>query len=189
MKGRTFITIFALTLISIGVVIGTTGLSKTGVHAQPAPTPTPYPTAPMTHVTNYGMQFIDHGRTGRLTLLNPQGRPGEIVPCIRTQIILDYYEAAAGDGSVRPEFVRRATREVELEGGDAVSFDFPALRGGSFVNITVRATPEAADPPDPIRERLTSTLAIREFGRTIFTLPAVQKGFDPQPDPPATVGY
>jgi hypothetical protein len=39
--------------------------------------------------------------------------------------------------------------------------------------------------PDASSLKLNTTLAFREYGRTLFTLPTAAKGFDPQPDPPA----
>ncbi|MEP6704714.1 MAG: hypothetical protein ABJB34_07905 [Acidobacteriota bacterium] len=131
----------------------------------------------------YGMHFISGGQTLRVTAENPRFSDSEIVPCIRVRIFFDVYEAA-GDGSVRLRFARRVSREVLLDGGEAATFDFAVGRSGEYVSPAVYASPEGTEPPAPIR--LLSTLVVREFGRTILNLPAVLKGFDPQPDPPAT---
>lgn len=148
-----------------------------------------------THYSLYGMNFINGWQALRLSVQNPRFSDSEIVPCIRVRVVLDFYEAA-GDGSVRPQATRRVTREVLLDPGDAASFDVPAAlacdgsvcpaaRQGVYVSTSVFATPVETDPPDPVRLKFNSTLVLREFGRTVFTLPAAEKGFDPQPDPPS----
>jgi len=135
-----------------------------------------------TEFSLYGMHFISGGQTLRVSVQNPRFSDSEIIPCIRVRIVFDIYEAA-GDGSVRLRFVRRVSREGLLDGGEAATFDFAVGRSGEHVSPMVFASPEGTEPPAPIR--LLSTLVVREFGRTILNLPAVLKGFDPQPDPPA----
>ncbi|MEO8573823.1 MAG: hypothetical protein ABI481_07620 [Pyrinomonadaceae bacterium] len=131
----------------------------------------------------YGMHFISVGQTVRVSVQNPRFSNSEVIPCVRVRIVFDVYEAI-GDGSVRLRFARRVSREVELEPGDAATFDFSAGRIGEYVSPMVFASPEEAEPSAPIR--LLSTLVVREVGRTILNLPAVLKGFDPQPDPPSS---
>jgi hypothetical protein len=132
----------------------------------------------------------------RVAVQNPRFSDSEIIPCIRVRIVLDFY-AAAGDGSVRPQPIRRVTRETEFDAGDAATFDFPATlacdgsvcpaaRNGVYVSAAVFATPFGVELPETYRLKFNSTLSVREFGRTILNLPAVEKGFDPQPDPPAS---
>jgi hypothetical protein len=74
---------------------------------------------------------------------------------------------------------------VELDPGDAATFDFPASRNGDWISPMVFARCEENCPSDPIRTRVLSTIAVRQAGSTVLLLPAVLKGFDPQPDPPA----
>lgn len=131
----------------------------------------------------YGLHFISGGQSVRVSVQNPRVSDSEIVPCVRVRVVFDIYEAA-GEGSVRLRFSRRVSREVLLDGGEAATFDFAAGRGGDWVSPTVFARPEEVGPPDTRSLRLVSTLAVRQFGLTIFNLPAVLKGFDPQPDPP-----
>lgn len=149
-----------------------------------------------THVSRYGMQFVSGGQTVRVAVQNacasdpaaivPCINPDpEIQPCIRVRIVFDVYEAA-GDGSGRLRFARRVSREVELDGGEAATFDFPASRGGDWISPSVIARCVENCPSDPGRARVLSTLVLREGGRTLLNLPAVIKGFDPQPDPPAS---
>jgi hypothetical protein len=138
-----------------------------------------------TQVSLYGMHFLEFGRTVRVTVVNPRSpSPGEIIPCIRVTILFDVYEAA-GDGSVRLRFARRVSREVLLDGGEAAAFDFPASRHGDWISPTVSARCEENCPSDGSRARVLSTVSVRRGGSTVLLLPAVLKGFDPQPDPPA----
>ena len=148
------------------------------------------------HFSLYGMHFVSGGQTVRVSVQNScvsnaaaggqcNNPDPEIQPCIRVRILFDVYEAA-GDGSVRLRFARRVSREVELEGGEAATFDFPAARGGDWISPSVLARCVENCPSDPNRARVLSTLAIRQGGSTVLLLPAVIKGFDPQPDPPAS---
>jgi hypothetical protein len=150
-----------------------------------------------TYYSIYGPQFLNGLQSLRLAVQNPRYSDAEIVPCIRVLVIVDFYEAA-GDGSVRPRATRRVTRQVELDPGDAASFDLPAalacdgsvcpqVRNGVYANVSVFATPVEGEPLPPGRLKFNSTLALREFARTMFTLPAAEKGFDPQPDPPSAI--
>ena len=151
-----------------------------------------------TYYSIYGQQFINGWQSLRLAAENPRYSDSEIVPCIRVTMVLNFFESPVGDasGPLRP--LRRVTREFELDPGEAASFDVaatmacdgsscPAARNGVFVGVSIFATPVEGEPvTGPLK--FNTTLAVREFGRSIFTLPAVQKGFDPQPDPPAVSG-
>ena len=145
-----------------------------------------------TYYTSYGLNFV----TGRQSLLvgvqNPRYSDSEIVPCVRVRAVIDLFEAA-GDGSVRPRPLRRVIREIELDPGEAASFDVPAIlvcdgsvcpaaHYGVFASVTVFGTP--IEQMATSRLKFSSTLAVRESERTVFVLPATEKGFDPQPDPP-----
>jgi hypothetical protein len=90
----------------------------------------------------------------------------------------------SADEPGRLRLSRRVSREALLDAGEAVLFDFPASRADGYVGTAVFSRPEDREVPDGARLRLTSTLGVRESGRTILNLPAVEKGFDPQPDPP-----
>ena len=147
-----------------------------------------------THYTLYGQNSLSSWQSLRLVADNPRQSDSEIIPCIRVTWIATFFELP-GDGSVRVRMLRRVTRELELDPGEAASWDIPAslacdgsvcpqIRNGVNVAISVFATPVEGEPVAP-RLNFNTTLAMREFSRTVFTLPAVQKGFDPQPDPPA----
>ena len=147
-----------------------------------------------THYTLYGQNFLNSWQSLRLAADNPRHSDSEIIPCIRVTWIATFFELP-GDGSARVRMLRRVSRELELDPGEAASWDIPAtlacdgsvcpqIRNGVNVAVSVFATPVEGEPV-PARLNFNTTLALREFSRTIFTLPAVQKGFDPQPDPPA----
>jgi hypothetical protein len=134
----------------------------------------------------YGMHSISGGQTLRISVQNPRASDAEIIPCIRVRIVFDVYEAIPPDQQ-RLRFVRRVSRVVELDPGDASTFDLavPRTSNGEFISPMVFAHCEGICPSDPSRARVLSTVAVREGGRTVLLLPAVIKGFDPQPDPPA----
>jgi len=71
-----------------------------------------------------------------------------------------------------------------LERGEAATFEYAAGRGGDYVSPAVFFNPRLVFPPDTMPAPILSTLVVRHGERTVFNLPAVLKGFDPQPDPP-----
>ncbi len=137
-----------------------------------------------TQFSLYGMHFIRGGQTVGIIIHYPRLNDREVIPCVKVRIVFDIYEEHPPDPG-RLRFARRVSREVLLDGGEAATFEFPAGRTGDWVSPMVFARPEGVPPIDPDRERVLPTLVVREFGRTILNLPAVLKGFDPQPDPPA----
>ena len=139
------------------------------------------PPEPDRQFSLYGMHFINGGQTLRVAVQNPRISDSEIIPCIKVRVVFEVYEAAA-DGSVRLRFSRRVSREILLDGGEAATFDFPAGRSGDWISPIVFAE---MDPTNARPLRLLSTLVVRQFGITVLNLPIVEKGFDPQPDPPA----
>ena len=98
----------------------------------------------------------------------------------------DLYTQTA-DGSVRTlRFLRRVSRNITLAPGEGASFDFTAQAadGSVLVAATAFVTRENS-PPEPGRPvAVISTLEILQGGRTLFTLPVIQKGLDPQSEPP-----
>ena len=132
----------------------------------------------------YGVHFISAGQTMRVSVGNPRFSDSVIVPCIRVRIVFDIYEQSPAE-PVRLRFARRVSREIELEAGEAATFDYASGRAGDWVSPAVFASPEETESPATLH--FTSALVIREFGRSILNLPAVEKGFDPQPDPPSAI--
>ena len=157
--------------------------------------------------TFFGMQTLAPRQTAQITVVNPS----EIIPCVRVRMTFDIYEQDPPT-PIRPgetdtpepdrlRFVRSVSREVELDPGEAASFDYTAHGRGEFVSPASFAIEENevgdphrstrgpdADPLTPIRTRATaasSTLVINERGHAPFSLPGVRVSFDPQPDPPS----
>lgn len=133
-----------------------------------------------TQFSLYGMHFVSAGQTAGITVQNPRFSDSEIIPCIRVRVVFDIYEQNPS-APIRLRFVRRVSREIELEPGDAATFNYEAGRTGDWVSPAVFAQ---MDPTNARPVRLVSTLVVRQGERTILNLPAVLKGFDPQPDPP-----
>ena len=133
--------------------------------------------------TLYGTHFISAGQTVSIIIQNPRFSDSEIIPCIRVMVVFDIYgQSPTEPGKLR--FARRVSREVLLDGGEATTFDFRASQTGDYVSPAIFFRPAEVAPPDMRPERLVSTLVVRQGERTILNLPAVLKGFDPQPDPP-----
>ena len=143
--------------------------------------------APQIEATLFGLQTMTAGQTLRLAVVNRQSlTDGEIIPCVRVRVVFDIYEAIPPDQQ-RLRFARRVERTVTLDPGEAAAFDFGASRmGGERVSVAVFVHPEDRESPEAIRGTAIATLEVRESSRTLFTLPGVIRGFDPQPDPPQT---
>lgn len=158
--------------------------------------------------TLFGMHTLEPRQTAQITVVNPS----EIIPCVRVRLAFDVYEqdptqpSRPGESdpsqSMRLRFVRTVSRVVELDPGEAASFDYTAGGRGAFVSPASFAHEinEESDPHTPARveesgprtqistrgNAATSTLVINERGHTLFTAPGVRVGFDPQPDPPTS---
>ncbi len=126
----------------------------------------------------YGMHFVSAGQTAGITVQNPRFSDSEIVPCIRVRVVFDIYEQNPSV-PVRMRFVRRVSREIELDGGEAATFNYAAGQLGEWVSPAVFYNPVLASPPDTMPARLLSTVVVRQGERTILNLPAVLKGMDP----------
>jgi hypothetical protein len=90
---------------------------------------------------------------------------------------------------IRYRFLRRESCDVVLRSGEAASFDFTAV-GDAKVAASIHSLggPDTREgdsqlTPEP---HLTPILEVREGTRTLFVVPGVIKGFNPQPDPPGT---
>lgn len=152
-----------------------------------------------TRAAFFGLHSLAGGRTARLNVVNSvlnsppdPDRMGEASPPDperrrRVTLVFDVYAQVSADGSVRTlRFLHRVSRNVTLAPGEAASFDFTAQAADGSVLVAATAfVSRAGSPPEPIQPvAVISTLEILQGERTLFTLPAVQKGFDPQPDPP-----
>ena len=132
----------------------------------------------------YGLQSLAPGQSLRVTAQNPRYSDSEIIPCIRVRVVFEVYEHSLTEaGKLR--LARRAAREYLLDAGEGFNLDFPAPRAGELVSASIFFRLETRDYPPDARLRPAFTASVRESGRTLLNLPAVSKGFDPQPDPPS----
>ena len=145
----------------------------------------------------FGLHSLAPGRTARINIVNavlgvpPEpDRPGETNPPgpdrrRRVTLMFDVY-AQTADGSVRTlRFLRRVSRNLTLAPGEAVSFDFTAQAADGSVLVAATAfVSRAGSPPEPDQPvAVISTLEILQGARTLFTLPGLLRGFDPQTEP------
>jgi hypothetical protein len=157
--------------------------------------------------SDFGFIDLGAGQTARLNVVNlrrlspppepdspppdPE-TPGDPSQARRVRLSFDIYfspppEPESPSCVTRYRFLRRESCDVVLMPGEAASFDFTAAEGTKVAaSIQSLGGPdtregEAQVTPEP---HLASMLEVREGARTIFVVPGVAKGFNPQPDPP-----
>ena len=156
--------------------------------------------------SDFGFFDLAAGQTARLSLVNSRvnsppepdqpppepDNPGDLRHARRVRFSFDIFvspppDPDANSCATRYRFARREFCDVVLRPGEAASFDFTATE-----DVKVAASVRSLGGPDT-RERtaqltpephLAPTLQVREGVRTLFVLPGVAKGFNPQPDPP-----
>jgi len=140
--------------------------------------------------SDFGFMELAAGQSARLNAVigNPDETPGPDPVARRVRLTFDVYaEDPPGlIATTRYRFAHREEREVLLRPGQAVSFDFLASAATKIdASVLFIGNPNERDrsvhTPEP---HLAATLEVRENARTIFLVPAVAKGFNPQPDPP-----
>lgn len=160
--------------------------------------------------SDFGFIDLSPGQTARLNVVNlrkspppdpdqpppdpDQPPPEPDVNARRLRLSFDIYispppEPDAPSCAILYRFLRRESCDVTLMPGEAASLDFIAtsemkvaasissLGGPDTRDQTSRTTPEP---------HLRPMLEVREGVRTLFVVPALVKGFNPQPDPPGT---
>ncbi len=156
---------------------------------------------PDLRVASFGLLSLGVGQTARLTAANTQAvgdvenRPGER-RARRVTLAFDIYGVAPPEGdSLAPaapgdtasctnnlRLIRRESCTVSLMPGEAASFDISGLPEGTQIHAILLGGPDTrVAGPEP---HIAPTLGILEGARTVFTHPALRKGFNPQPDPP-----
>jgi hypothetical protein len=165
--------------------------------------------------SDFGFIDLGAGQTARLNVVNlrrqpppdpdspppepdqpppdPEG-PGNSTHARRVRLAFDIYvqpppEPDAPSCITRYRFLRRESCDVALRPGEAASFDFTAAQdmkvAASIHSLGGPDTREADSQVTP-EPHLAPMLEVREGMRTLFVVPAVIKGFNPQPDPPGT---
>ena len=119
-------------------------------------------------------------------------RPGNSSHARRVRLSFDIYvqpppEPDAPACITRYRFLRRESCDVVLLPGEAASFDFTAAQdmkvAASIHSLGGPDTREGGSRVTP-EPHLAPMLEVREGARTLFVVPGVIKGFNPQPDPP-----
>jgi hypothetical protein len=149
--------------------------------------------------SDFGFIDLGAGQTARLNVVNilrqsqnPPPEPEDPTHVRRVRLAFDIYsqpppEPDAPSCVARYRFLRRESCDVVLMPGEAASFDFTAAEGMKVAaSIRSLGGPDTREgdsrlTPEP---HLAPMLEVREGARTIFVVPAVVKGFNPQPDPP-----
>ena len=149
--------------------------------------------------SDFGFIDLGAGQTARLNVVNilrqsqnPPPQPEDPTHVRRVRLAFDIYfqpppEPDAPSCVARYRFLRRESCDVVLMPGEAASFDFTAAEGMKVAaSIRSLGGPDTREgdsqlTPEP---HLAPMLEVREGARTIFVVPAVVKGFNPQPDPP-----
>jgi hypothetical protein len=160
--------------------------------------------------SDFGFIDLGAGQTARLNVVNlrsqpppepdsPPPDPDQPPPdpenpsrIQRVRLSFDIYvspppEPDAPSCITRYRFLRRESCDVVLRPGEAASFDFTAVADAKVAaSIHSLGGPDTREgdrqlTPEP---HLTPILEVREGTRTLFVVPAVIKGFNPQPDPP-----
>ena len=139
---------------------------------------------PKTQVSLYGIQSLAFGQSLRVTVQNSKFSERDVVPETNVRVFFDVYEASPTNPT-QLRLARRITREATLVAGDGSVFEIRAPREGLQISVSIFTTCVGEVICDG-SVRVASTLNLREGGRTILSFPAVEKGFDPQPDPPAS---
>jgi hypothetical protein len=149
--------------------------------------------------SEFGFIDLGAGQTARLNVVNlrvspppePENPPPE-PDAQRVRLSFDIYVSPPPDPDApscvtRYRFLRRESCDVVLRPGEAASFDFTAADNTKVASsIHSLGGPDTREgdarlTPEP---HLAPTLEVREATRTIFVVPGVAKGFNPQPDPP-----
>ena len=153
--------------------------------------------------SDFGFIDLGAGQTARLNVVNirrspppdgdsPPPDPENLRHPQRVRLSFDIYVQPPPDGDApscvtRYRFLRRESCDVTLSPGEAASFDFTAAEGtkvaASIHSLGGPDTREGGNQLTP-EPHLAPMLEVREAARTIFVVPGVAKGFNPQPDPP-----
>ncbi|MBA3355500.1 MAG: hypothetical protein H0U18_06075 [Pyrinomonadaceae bacterium] len=157
---------------------------------------------PDLRVASFGLVSLGAGQTARLNAANTQAigdaenSPGDRSRARRVTLAFDIYGVAppepdspdpTGPGDTASctnnlRLIRRESCTASLMPGEATSFDIGGLPEGTQIHAILLGGPDTrVAGPEP---HIAPTLGILEGARTVFTHPALRKGFNPQPDPP-----
>jgi len=154
--------------------------------------------------SDFGFIDLGAGQTARLNVVNirrnpppepdnPPPEPENPSDVQRVRLSFDIYVSPPPDPEAtscvtRYRFLRRESCDVVRMPGEAASFDFTAAEDMKVAaSIHSIGNPDTREgdtqlTPEP---HLAPMLEVREAARTVFVVPGVAKGFNPQPDPPS----
>jgi hypothetical protein len=132
--------------------------------------------------TKTGLFGVTQGQKVRVSILNSAYTKGGVIPCV-------------GIFDINGNEIAHYEGTMPLTVGRGGYFDFDAdsllLRGSERAQIRVEVELEAPTPDDgragrlkPDEFEITVEVFDGDSGKTMFTVPAVLKGFNPQPEPP-----
>lgn len=196
-KRNTFTTVLVLVALAAGLTLITTAWQARRVQAIQDSEDFP---------SDFGFIDLGAGQTARLNIVNLRRQPppdpdspppepdSDPAHARQVRLSFDIYfqpppEPDAPACITRYRFLRRESCDVVLMPGEAASFDFNAAEDMKVAaSIRSLGGPDTREgggglTPEP---HLAPMLEVREGARTIFVVPAVVKGFNPQPDPPGT---
>jgi hypothetical protein len=145
----------------------------------------------------FGLLGLTAGQTARLTVVNPvlQAPPDPDSRARSVRLTFDIYAIGDVEHQLDPttpddstarlttlRFIARHSRVVSLGPGEAASLAFTATAADTYLSAVALGGPDtspAIGSPD-----LVPTMEVMEGSRTVYTHPALVKGFNPQPDPP-----
>ena len=190
MKTRSILTSSLLFAIAAGVAVGGTFWPSGRVAAIGNPDLR----------SEFGLVSVASGQVLRLTAASLGGPDTVGDPSLlarRLTLAFDVYgisDPNDGPTPVGPEdglslthlrVLERHSRQVVLRPGEAASFEFSASGDGALISaVMVGDVEHAPAPRRGPQPQITTTLEVRQDGRTLFTHPALVKSFNPQPDPP-----
>ncbi len=156
---------------------------------------------------NFGVISLAPGQSARLNVVNtiddPNARPedGRGTRQVTLSFDIFYVEPESPDRPAasisgdeltscvsKHQFTERQSCDAMLGPGEAASFDFT-----NTTEMLVKISPAAAVMFEDVHvgkgrgidePNIMPTLEVMERARTLFVLPGVLKGFNPQPDPP-----
>lgn len=169
-----------IAVIIVSVAVVTIGMGRLEIGAR----------AVQDDETTFGLTSLSAGQSLRLGLVNVGDASNRAA--VRVTARFDIYSLGGPDtapgcssGSVAActnnlRLVRSETCVLSLDPRGAATCDIAAGQSGIVVGTAVvieQTTPSS---------KVASTVEIRESGRTVFVHPGAARGFNPQPDPPAS---
>jgi hypothetical protein len=150
--------------------------------------------------SEFGFIDLGAGQTARLNAVNlrknhpsESDNPPPEPDTLRLRLSFDLYTTPPPDPDapscvIRYSFLRRESCDVTLMPGEGASLDYTAaadMKVAATIHSIGNSDTREGDGQLTPEPHLSPMLEVREGVRTLFVVPALIKGFNPQPDPPA----